>query len=474
MNVTIQGTLIELSDLQKADLDNLMRIFESAFRFAYARWCEGLAQGKIEKLVASTFGINSRWAKDATAKAKASFESSKEQVKEGRLESPEKVIWGGRKNFEKRAKGQITQEEWKRLRQRQFWSRGDRSKNGNLNTRILPSSEKGYYDLRVSHGLRNWKLYKLWVPPKFRERLNHELDSEYGCYTVRVKRCADNRYRVHITFDDPDAHFFGFDDGVIGIDLNPSGIGWAETNSKGQPLNWGWIPTEILMFARKGKRDNVAQLIAIQIAEMAAEKGKGVVLEGLGFDRGKKKKKKPEEKNNKGFGRKLNRIFNNFVYRKLGEAISRQCIKRLVGVKCVNPAFTSVIGKLKYMPTYKFLRDHQAAAYVIARRGQGFQDMPKGEMRVQGLKGVESRKSRKFHPWTFWRILNPRRKKKSAHSGTRKSSRTMREGKRTPQGRAKGGGGGTPPASNGGQSALQDLGTPASKEVQLVTFSNFA
>jgi len=43
----------------------------------------------------------------------------------------------------------------------------------------------------------------------------------------------------------------------------------------------------------------------------------------------------------------------------------------------VNPAYTSIIGKLKYAPLYNIDKD-TAGAYVIARRGLGFKErMPK-------------------------------------------------------------------------------------------------
>ena len=44
-----------------------------------------------------------------------------------------------------------------------------------------------------------------------------------------------------------------------------------------------------------------------------------------------------------------------------------------VMLKMVNPAYTSKIGKQKYSKARK-LTVHNAAAYVIARRGQGFED----------------------------------------------------------------------------------------------------
>ncbi|KGZ87023.1 hypothetical protein OY32_17330, partial [Bacillus anthracis] len=46
------------------------------------------------------------------------------------------IIFGGRKNFYERMKDKISNQEWKDLRTRQLYSRGDKSKKGNLNMRI--------------------------------------------------------------------------------------------------------------------------------------------------------------------------------------------------------------------------------------------------------------------------------------------------------------------------------------------------
>ncbi len=47
------------------------------------------------------------------------------------------VIFGGKKHFYERLKGKITNKEWKELRSNTLYSRGDQSKKGNLNTRIV-------------------------------------------------------------------------------------------------------------------------------------------------------------------------------------------------------------------------------------------------------------------------------------------------------------------------------------------------
>ena len=45
--------------------------------------------------------------------------------------------------------------------------------------------------------------------------------------------------------------------------------------------------------------------------------------------------------------------------------------KARIGINEVNPAYTSMIGKLKYADT-KGIIIHKAASYVIARRGMGY------------------------------------------------------------------------------------------------------
>jgi hypothetical protein len=80
-----------------------------------------------------------------------------------------------------------------------------------------------------------------------------------------------------------------------------------------------------------------------------------------------------------------------------------------VMVRQVNPAYTSIIGEWKYASYYR-ITGHQAAALVIARRGQGFRE------RLRRLKSLvlepmeggelsERAPSRRVHAWSLWRCL---------------------------------------------------------------------
>jgi IS605 OrfB family transposase len=74
-----------------------------------------------------------------------------------------------------------------------------------------------------------------------------------------------------------------------------------------------------------------------------------------------------------GPNKKFNRIKANFVHKKFIQTIQAQAIKQKITIKSINPAYTSILGKIKYRRCYG-LNTHQAAALVIARRGLGLNE----------------------------------------------------------------------------------------------------
>lgn len=173
-------------------LNTLMAVFCSALRFSFNRLVEGEKEGELIKKVVTFFHLNKRYAEDAVMQAKAVLSSQKEllpiriegvqakiQKTERKLEGYESgkkkpkrvslevclkglnarlnklkekefmllkyqteggippVIFGRKKHFYERLNGKITNKEWKELRSNTLYSRGDKSKKGNLNTRIV-------------------------------------------------------------------------------------------------------------------------------------------------------------------------------------------------------------------------------------------------------------------------------------------------------------------------------------------------
>ena len=66
-------------------------------------------------------------------------------------------------------------------------------------------------------------------------------------------------------------------------------------------------------------------------------------------------------------------MLSEFSYRKIIEKLYSRAYKMKIGINEVNPAYTSVIGRLKYA-NRKGISVHKAASYVIARRGMGYRE----------------------------------------------------------------------------------------------------
>jgi hypothetical protein len=79
-----------------------------------------------------------------------------------------------------------------------------------------------------------------------------------------------------------------------------------------------------------------------------------------------------------------------------------------VAYKKVNPAYTSVIGKVKYKEMYG-VTTHEAAAFVIARRGLGFNEKisvynceaKRVKRNIMGTLG-EKYCGKRVHSWVLW------------------------------------------------------------------------
>ena len=99
--------------------------------------------------------------------------------------------------------------------------------------------------------------------------------------------------------------------------------------------------------------DSVANVV-----EYAREVGKPIVIERLDF----RQKKAALE----GESRRYSRTLSSFSYGKVKAYFLSRGYREGVEVHRVNPAFSSVIGRVKFMERYG-LSVHQAAALVLAR-----------------------------------------------------------------------------------------------------------
>ncbi|AAM24914.1 IS605 OrfB family transposase [Caldanaerobacter subterraneus subsp. tengcongensis MB4] len=368
--VVIQAKLIFLNQQDKQIVLDLMRRWSSCMRFAYKRLLEGYDRKTLKRDLQGMFDLNSRYVDDAIMKARSTLESARELGK-----NPKKVIFGGRDLFGKLQKHHINGKAYKKLktkwhekRKGNLYSRGDKSKKGNLNTRI-EVKENGTF-LRINVGERKYVYAKIeagYKKNKRREELLKEIAESNIPYSVELKLKNGNIYTYFAIEEEYPKIKITKDKGVIGIDINayPDNISWTEVDEKGNLISYGSIPMPELASGSSDKREYFRWQYAHEIVKIAKEKGKAIVIEGLEI----------KEKGKRGdySGRKSRRIRHSFSYKSLLSKIKTLAKREGVEVIEIDPSYTSIIGMLKYAPQYMITKDI-AAAYVIARRGLRLQE----------------------------------------------------------------------------------------------------
>lgn len=154
------------------------------------------------------------------------------------------------------------------------------------------------------------------------------------------------------------------DYGVMGIDYNDGFMELVETDRFGNMVHG--MHAALQYHGTGNRAESEIKEMLSKMVRNAGDKGKSMVVEDLDF-----KKKKSEQQ--KGDKKKDNRMIHLFDYHRYLFWLENLCAKYGVQLIKVNPAYTSKIGKQKYSYNRK-LTVHRAAAFVIARRGQGFQD----------------------------------------------------------------------------------------------------
>ena len=214
----------------------------------------------------------------------------------------------------------------------------------------------------------------------------------------------DKGWRLFATFDIQKAPCTSHKNtGVIGLDINANHLALVETDRFGNPIAKKTIPLNLY-----GKNSNQiralignAAALAISYAETTH---KPLILEELDFQ---KKKTELKEKN-KAFH---SRMLSSFAYRSVITHLKSRAIKKGVLVEQVNPAYTSIIGRIKFAKRYG-LSTHQAAALTIGRRylccsekvPSSLKEIPDGKDGHVTLSLPV--RNRDGHVWPLWRCLS--------------------------------------------------------------------
>ena len=253
---------------------------------------------------------------------------------------------------------------------------------GNLLLRFIELD--GKLHLRITTGNREFIYAKVLREPsnskdKWITFMTMLLESwqtqSYFPYTVELKLRDGEIYgSVSFEFPTPEVKYTR-EKGVIAIDTNASPIhlAIAEVSKTGELLSYQTISLHHLLGLSQNSKDYKEWILAHQIVDLAIDKGKAIAIENL----------KKLKRGMRGDGKaELRKRLHQWNARKFLQKLKRVAMLKGVEIVEVNPAYTSIIGMLKYAPQLNIDKDI-ASAYVIGRRALGFkEDTPENYERL--------------------------------------------------------------------------------------------
>ena len=188
--------------------------------------------------------------------------------------------------------------------------------------------------------------------------------------------------------------------GAIGVDVNTDHLAVSETDYSGN-----WIRSFTVPLVTYGKSQKQAEALigdaVAQVVAYARDVGKPLVIEHLDFS----KKKSQLEGEYPG----RSRMLSSFAYGKIKTHFLSRGYREGVEVVEVNPAFSSLMGRVLFMERYGLSVD-QAAALVLARRllncSEGIPDhgnCPDGYGGHVAFRAPVRKRVK--HVWTLWGML---------------------------------------------------------------------
>ena len=417
VRITLDGKVSAVRESQLLQLDSLRRRVSRAEKQVLeaeqgCQWRQ--VHGKRRRLANLQFRLSGLEADLAAGRVRLCFGSRK--------------LW--RKQYDLKANGYASREawreEWREVRSNEFFVLGSRDETAGCQLCVASVNDDGTLTLRLRMPDRLAGLHgKYLVVPNVRFASGHDVvlaalgsNTEYAVYrrqhgekaarattlgqaiSYRFKRDAKG-WRVFATTELPEVEITtDRRRGAIGVDLNADHLAVAETDASGNYVNAWRVP---LVTYGKGHHQAEALIgdAVASVVEYARGAGKPLVIERLDF----RQKKAVLE----GESRKYSRMLSSFAYGKIKAYFLSRGYREGVEIIEVNPAYSSVVGRVKFMERYG-LTVHQAAALVLARRSLGCSErIPRRWVCPVG-NGVYVAftipvRKRVKHVWTYWGAL---------------------------------------------------------------------
>lgn len=349
-----------------------------------------------------------------------------QKLQEDKKNNKVRLCFGGKKLFSSQfnleENGYSSHEEWKKnwqqKRNEQFFVIGSKDESaGNQSCQIL-EQENGLFSLtlRLPNGFERKYVTLMDLKISYRQKdllssikenqtrkvlqkQKHELFRKTG-QAINYRFLKDEKgWRVFLSFSKAKSFSHSCNLGCIGIDINVNHLALAETDRYGNIIDKKTFSLNLY-----GKnRDQTKALIgdvSVQIVNFAKSRDKPLILEKLDFAKKKASLNRRQKK-------KSARMLSSFAYSKIIETIQGRAFEQSVPVHQVNPAYTSLIGKVNYCKKYG-LSNHHGAALIIARRYMGLSERPCSNQAVvpDGKNGYVTfflpERNRKKHVWSYW------------------------------------------------------------------------
>jgi len=336
-----------------------------------------------------------------------------EKLKTDKAQNRVRLCFGSKRlfraQFSLKENGFSSREEWKQAWQKsrssEFFVLGSKDEiHGNQScTAFLQEDTSLNIRLRLPNCMQQADKY-FWIknirfPHGHQEIITALKFKQALCYRFKLD---EKGWRIFLSVDTKPAPIISNEKlGAIGIDINNNHLSVVEADRFGNVVNKQTIPLNLY-----GKNSHQSKALigdaCKKIVESAQEAKKPIVLEKLNFQQ----KKRILKEGCSSYARML----SSFAYSSILTHIKSRAQKLGIEIKEVNPAYTSIIGRVKFSKRYG-LSIHHAAALTIARRSLRFSeklpsrltDIPDGRGGHVALP-VPVR-NRVEHVWTLWKKL---------------------------------------------------------------------
>lgn len=287
-----------------------------------------------------------------------------------------KIVFGSKKNYIKRTKNEITNEEWKKIRTRAIYSIGEANQKGNRLFKLQPDLETVIFQPRQGTKIK----LKL-------EGIGNRLKHIKQIYDLSILKQIGITYKldqdyIYISYDEipKEEKYSPLKNRVFALDLNPNYIGWSvvdwKSSSEYKIVDKGIIDfssynkfystnklkstDEKKKHINRKKKHETIQSIYNLINKAKHYKCQLFVIEDLSIE------SKDKEK-----GKDFNRMTNNTWHRGIiVEYITKLCNIENITLLKVKCEYTSLVGNIIFRDTK--LPDMIVASIEIGRRGYEF------------------------------------------------------------------------------------------------------